>query len=153
MLKNQAWSSASVVSGTAAIRSRSASSWSASLGFGPPPDRRAVVSPLARRRPRVCPSRSSFGHSQTVNHKTTCLGIPRDSINRENALEPVARTYRAACGAGATDLAARLAANAAFRRRLPGTPNDEAARRAIDRLIKTAAERGMLRPMDSGEIE
>jgi hypothetical protein len=47
---SQACSSASVMSGSAATRARRASSRGASFGFGPRPDRRAVTSPVFRRR-------------------------------------------------------------------------------------------------------
>src|SRR6266568_2653253 len=47
---SQACSSLSVISGSAATRARRAASCGASFGFGPPPDRRAVTSPIMRRR-------------------------------------------------------------------------------------------------------
>jgi hypothetical protein len=47
---SQARSSASMMSGAAATRARWASSCGASFGFGPRPDRRAVTSPVFRRR-------------------------------------------------------------------------------------------------------
>jgi hypothetical protein len=47
---SQACSSASVMSGSAAMRSRRASSCGASFGLEPPPDGRAVTSPVFRRR-------------------------------------------------------------------------------------------------------
>src|SRR5947209_18203792 len=43
-------SSSSVASGWAATRARRASSCGASFGLGPPPERRAVTSPVVRRR-------------------------------------------------------------------------------------------------------
>jgi len=56
---------------------------------------------------------------------------------------PVYKAYWTTRGAGATDVAARLSADAVFRSLHPGTPDSDAARRTVDRLIETAIERGL----------
>jgi hypothetical protein len=80
-------------------------------------------------------------------------GAATAEIDLQRDLEPVARTYRDARGRGATDLAARLAADAVFRMRRKIMPSEDAARRRVDELLKTAAQRGMLRPLDNDKLK
>jgi hypothetical protein len=80
-------------------------------------------------------------------------GTAAAEIELQRDLEPVARTYSEARGAGATDLAARLAADAIFRFRRWVMPNDDAARRRVDDLLKIAGQRGMLRPVDTAKLK
>jgi hypothetical protein len=53
----------------------------------------------------------------------------------------------------ATDLAARLAADAVFWLRRRVMPSEDAAHRRVHHLLKTAAERGMLGPLDSAQLQ
>lgn len=80
-------------------------------------------------------------------------GTAAAEIELQRDLEPVARTHSDARGTGATDLAARLAADVVFRLRHRAIPSDDAARRRVDHLLKTAAERGMLGPTDSARLK
>jgi hypothetical protein len=67
-------------------------------------------------------------------------GASAAEIDLQRDLEPVARTYSDARGKGATDLAARLAAaDAVFGLRRKVMPSEDAARRRVDELLKTAA--------------
>jgi len=70
-------------------------------------------------------------------------GSAAAEIELQRDLVPVSRAYWRALGAGNHDVAARLAADGVFRSLRPGTPDSEAARRTVDRLIETAIERGL----------
>jgi hypothetical protein len=61
-------------------------------------------------------------------------------------LEAVARAYRETRKAGALDYPARLAADAVYLQRHPGTPDTLESRRTVDRLIKEACDLNMLWP-------
>jgi hypothetical protein len=68
-------------------------------------------------------------------------------------LEAVARAYGSLREAGGSDLAARRAADAAYRRRHPGTPDNMETRRVVGLLIKAASDRGMLWPVEGSRPE
>jgi hypothetical protein len=80
-------------------------------------------------------------------------GAATAEIDLQRDLEPVARTYSDARGRGATDLAARLAADAVFRMRRKVMPSENVDRRRVDELLKTAAERAVLRPLDNEKLK
>jgi hypothetical protein len=80
-------------------------------------------------------------------------GAATAEIELQRDLEPVARTYGDARGRGFTDLAARKAADAVFRMRRKVMPSEDAARRRADELLKTAAQRAMLRSLDNEKLK
>lgn len=70
-------------------------------------------------------------------------GAAAAEIELQRDLVPVYRAYWTARGAGSNDVAARLAADAVYRVLHAGSPDSDAARRTVDRLIETAIERGL----------